>query len=122
MEIQKSLENFRYILEDKIHKYQEEKELYLSKIKHKETYLRKLFKDLIDQSKMNNSLFKNFQINYKMQDILRQEIGFLDNKFKFSHLKIVNFLKKVFQTTSNSQHDLRLRLTLKGLFEEFLYK
>ena len=43
IEVQKSLENFRYILEDKIKNFQSEKETFLDKIKLKEQNMKNLF-------------------------------------------------------------------------------
>ena len=120
LEIQKSIENFRYILEDKIKNFQNEKKRMMKKIKNKEHDLSNLFSELLEQSKFNTIIFNNLKIHSKLEILFKNQISFTQTKINVTISKVIQFIKQIFSIANLSTSDLDLRLKFKKKLELFI--
>ena len=120
LEIQKSIENFRYILEDKIKNFQNEKKRMMKKIKNKEHDLSNLFSELLEQSKFNTVIFNNLKIHSKLEILFKNQISFSHKKINITISKVIQFIKQIISISNTNSSDLDLRLKIKKKLEIFI--
>lgn len=118
--VQKSLENFRFILEHKIQLFKEEKERIENKIENKESNIKKLFAEMLQQSTKNTEKAQQITLAQQLLAIMGHEL--LDTKSKSGLLCNFssNINRKVRLVLADKEMNaLQRRRKLKTLLEEF---
>lgn len=112
LDVQKSLENFRYILEHKIKEFEGEKEGLVAKVKSKETALKSLFAELVQQSELNSRLQRGLSIGLAVLSVIEAENEYLSAA---GHLNLFKNLRQKVGAANG-------RLALKKVYDEFVAK
>ena len=112
LDVQKSLENFRYILEHKIKEFEGDKEGMVSKVQDKEAALKRLFEELVQQSELNTRLKQSLGIAMAVLSTISAENDYL---MAAGHLKLFKNLRQKVKAASS-------RKQLRAVLDEFMAK
>ena len=120
IDVQKSLENFRYILEHKIKEFEGEKDELLEKIKIKEENLKNLFKELLEQSDFNIQLSNSVKVGTGLLSIVNKESEHLELGLATHFRAFDNLWKKIQALVNNKELKVfAKRLKIREILEGF---
>ena len=117
--VQKSLENFRFILEHKIQLFKDEKSKLEERIELKESSIRHLFAEMVQQSTTNTQKSQEIALAQQLLSIINGDIMAKKLKNREITEDFHNFLRKIQSVVSEEIGTIPKRKKLKSLIEEF---
>lgn len=119
VDVQKSLENFRYILDRKISNFISEKNRIMNKIREKEEAIRKLFAELIQQNEFNAMISRNSSLQHNLLILLIGHEKRKSTQIQYLGIKFQSFCEKIVSFLSSESSFTKKKIDIKGLINEF---
>lgn len=112
-----NLENFKYMLEQKISSLTSEKEQLVSEIESREKVLRDMFSELIKQSKTNTELSDKIKKLQKGLEIMEKIKKQTELKIYIWNNKIINYTRKISSLLNNNPSKSELAILINTLID-----
>jgi hypothetical protein len=119
VDVQKSLENFRFILDKKIAGFIANKGKVMERIREKEESIKKLFAELMHQNELNDVLTRSNALQHNLLLLFLGQEKKKEAQIQYLALKFQGLCEKISAVAGSDATLARKKIEIKGLIAEF---